>query len=209
MFKFKFMPEDKKFFKLFNELSRVLVEIVHEFAAFLKNFSSNGGQSLKIRELEQKGNKIAAELMKELSSNFVTPLDREDIHGLTKILNGIIDHVHGVAIRFEMYNIDKIRSPAIRMSEVLSECVEELQLLITQLNNMSALELITPGIDKLDKYEEKGDVIYRKAIYELFHSEIDTLEVLKWKDIYERIENNIDKCNDAGNIILGIIFKYA
>ena len=75
---------------------------------------------------------------------------------------------------------------------------------------MSALEKITPAIDQLDKFEEKGDEIYRQAIKELFLKEADTpLEVLKWKDIYERIENNIDKCNDAGNIILGIILKYA
>lgn len=203
------MPEDKKFFKLFNELSKVLVEIVQEFTVFLKNYSSEGGNISKIQNLEQKGNKIAAELKKELSSNFVTPLDREDIHGLTKILNGIIDHVNGVAKRFDMYNIDKIREPALRLSEVLLECVGELELLISKLNNMSALEMITPAIDKLDKYEEKGDEIHRKAIYDLFHNDIETLEVLKWKDIYERLENNIDKCNDAGNIILGIIFKYA
>ncbi len=210
MFNIKLIPQNRKFFELFNDLSEVLTFIVREFIDFLKNYHQKDGYITKIIDLEQKGNRIAAELMVELSSNFVTPLDREDIHGLTKILNGIIDHVHGVARRFDMYNVDAIREPAILMSEVLLNCVEELELLINRLNNMSALEKITPAIDQLDKFEEKGDEIYRQAIKELFLKEADTpLEVLKWKDIYERIENNIDKCNDAGNIILGIILKYA
>lgn len=209
MFKIKLMPEDKKFFVLFNDLSSVLVLITQEFNQFLRNYSDGWSQIAKIHDLEQKGNKIAAELHKELFSNFVTPLDREDIHSLTKICNSIIDHVYGVARRFEIYNVAQMREPALRLSEVLMECGAELQLLISRLNDMSSLEKITPAIDKLDKLEEKGDEIYRQAVKELFHNSVETLEVIKWKDIYERIENNIDKCNDVGSIILGIILKYA
>jgi uncharacterized protein Yka (UPF0111/DUF47 family) len=210
MFKIKLMPEDKKFFVLFNDLSKVLVEITKEFHSFLKNYSDGFSKIEKINDLEQKGNRISEQLLKELFSNFVTPLDREDIHSLTKICNSIIDHVYGVARRFELYNVEQMREPAIRLSEVLMECGIELELLISKLNDMSSLEKITPAIDRLDKLEEKGDEIYRQAVKEIFHSKsIETLEVIKWKDIYERIENNIDKCNDVGNIILGIILKYA
>lgn len=209
MFKIKLMPEDKKFFVLFNQLSEVLVSITKEFHLFLRNYSSDWSQISKINELEQKGNRIAEELLKELFSNFVTPLDREDIYSLTKICDSIIDHIYGVARRFEIYNVTGMREPAIRLSEVLVDCAEELQLLISKLNDMSSLEKITPAINKLDKLEEKGDEIYRQAVKELFHTNLETLEVIKWKDIYERMENNIDKCNDVGNIILGIILKYA
>lgn len=210
MFKIKLMPEDKKFFVLFNDLSKVLVAITQEFHFFLKEYSGDWSKISKIHELEQRGNGIASELYKELFSNFVTPLDREDIHSLTKICNSIIDHVYGVARRFEIYNVTQMREPALRLSEVLMECGTELELLINRLNDMSSLEKITPAIDKLDKLEEKGDEIYRQAVKELFYNEdIETLEVIKWKDIYERVENNIDKCNDVGNIILGIILKYA
>ena len=209
MFKIKLMPEDKKFFVLFNELSEVLVLITKEFHSFLRDYSGDWSKISKINELEQRGNRIAAELLKEMFSNFVTPLDREDIHSLTKICDSIIDHVYGVARRFEIYNVLVMREPAVRLSEVLVDCAEELQLLISKLNDMSSLERITPAIDKLDKLEEKGDDIYRQAVKELFHNDLDTLEVIKWKDIYERMENNIDKCDDVGNIILGIILKYA
>lgn len=209
MFKLKLMPEDKKFFVLFNELSQLLVEIIKEFLTLLKDYSNRQIHVTKVHEMEQRGNKIAAELLKELFSNFVTPLDREDIYSLTKLLNSIVDHVHGVARRFDMYNVERMREPAVRLAEVLLSCSEELQLLINRLNDMSALEKFTPGIDKLDKLEEKGDEIYRQAVKDLFHNESQHLEVIKWKDIYERLENNIDKCNDIGNIILGIILKYA
>ncbi len=209
MFKLKLVPENKKFFVLFNQLSEVLVLITKEFDSFLRKYSCDWTQVNKIHDLEQKGNKIASELLKELFSNFVTPLDREDIYSLTKICDGIIDHVYGVARRFEIYNVITIKDSAIRLSEVLVDCAEELQLLISRLNDMSSLEKITPAIDKLDKLEEKGDEIYRQAVKELFYKESDTLEVIKWKDLFERMENNIDKCNDVGNIILGIILKYA
>ncbi|MBC7474860.1 MAG: DUF47 domain-containing protein [Candidatus Sericytochromatia bacterium] len=209
MFKLKLMPEDKKFFVLFNELSQVLVNIVQAFHDFLSNYSNRQEHINKIHELEQKGNKIASELLKELFSNFVTPLDREDIYSLTKLLNSIIDHVNGVARRFDIYNVDEMLEPAVRMSDILLSCVEELKFLINRLNDMGALEKITPTIDKLDRLEEKGDDIYRSAMKDLFQNETRPLEVIKWKDIYERIENNIDKCSDVGNIILGIILKYA
>ncbi len=209
MFKLKLMPEDKKFFVLFNELSQVLVNIVQAFHDFLSNYTNRQEHINKIHELEQKGNKIASELLKELFSNFVTPLDREDIYSLTKLLNSIIDHVNGVARRFDIYNVDQMLEPAVRLSDILLSCVEELKFLINRLNDMGALEKITPTIDKLDRLEEKGDDIYRSAMKDLFQNETRPLEVIKWKDIYERIENNIDKCSDVGNIILGIILKYA
>lgn len=211
MFGIKLLPHDRIFFILFNNLSQILVLIVTEFNALMNDYPDHSENHVKmLQELEEKGNSIAEEQMIELFSNFITPLDREDIHELTKILNDIIDHIHGVGRRFDMYNVKSIKPEAIAMGDILLSCVKELVLLISTLNNMNALEKITPAIDNLKELEQKGDVIYRQAIRELFHNtDYTTLEVITWKDLFERIENNIDKCNDAGNLILGIILKYA
>jgi len=210
MFNIKLLPQDKKFFTLLNELSSILVNITHEFNGFLKNYSTKDGHILKIHELERSASRVTGELLKELFSNFVTPLDREDIYSLTKILNGIIDRIDGITKKFEAYNVHTVRDNALRMSEVIMDCADEIQLLINNLNNMKSLDVFKPSLERLDKLEEKGDELYYNSMTDLFHdNNIDTVEVIKWKDIFERLEKDIDKCNDIGHIVLGLILKYA
>lgn len=209
MFKINLMPQDKKFFELFNKISNTLIEISDQFVLFLENYSNKDAYVGKINKLEDEGNNIADELMKELLSTFVTPMDREDIHSLTKLLSSIVNHVHSVTRYFDLYNINEVNQNVTDLAKVLSSCSKELSLMIERLNNMSELNKISPHIDEIHKFEYQGDKIFRAAIKDLFTNDYDALYVLKWKDIYNRIENAIDKCNDSANVILGIILKYA
>jgi len=209
MFKIKLLPQDKKFFKLFNELSDSMNSIIQDFLTLCQNYDEKDALNEKIVSTEKRGNSIADELMKELLSNFVTPMDREDIHQLTKLLNSIIDHVHSAAIRLELYRISDINPELTKLAEILLVCTKELSLLVGKLDNMSELEKLSLHINTLHKLEEDGDQVYRGAIRRLFDEEKDALQVMKWKDIYDRLENAIDKCNDAGNIIMGVVLKYA
>lgn len=224
VFKLNLFPKDKKFFVLFNELAKVLVNISAEFIEFLNQYSENYTSTSKgtgdlmacslkltrIMELDKEGEHLAADLRKELFSTFVTPLDREDIHGMTKILNSIIEHVTGVARRFDMYNITNVRPQAIELSLILQSCVKQVEYLINHMDNLSSLDKIRSAITELEKLEKEGDRIYRNAIKEMFYAgDQDPLEVMKWKDVYERLENAIDKCNSSGSIIMGMILKYA
>lgn len=219
---FSLFPKDKKFYVLFNQLSENLVAITREFQGFLDNYTSvapppKGTADLvetspalrRIIELDRKGDEISEQLLKELFSTFVTPMDREDVHGLTKVLASIIEHVNGAARRFDMYNIHTVQTPARELTRVLLECVIEVETLVNRIDNLSSLEKFTPVIDKLNQLEKEGDRIYRQAIKEMFVLEKDPIEVIKWKDIYERLENAIDKCHSAGTIMLGMILKYA
>jgi len=210
MFNIKLLPQDKKFFLLLNELSDILVGITHEFNSFLKNYSTKDGHITRIHEFERSAGRVTGELLKELFSNFVTPLDREDIYSLTKILNGIIDRINGITKKFEAYNVKSVENSALSLSEVIMDCADEIKLLISNLNNMSAIDVFKPALNRLDALEEKGDDLYYGAMKDLFHSDnISTVDVIKWKDIYERLEKDIDKCNDIGHIVLGLILKYA
>ncbi|GIW22443.1 MAG: hypothetical protein KatS3mg068_1450 [Candidatus Sericytochromatia bacterium] len=209
MFKINLMPQDKKFFDLFNKLSNVLVKISEEFILFLENYQNQNTYVEQINKLEDEGNSLADELMKELLSTFVTPLDREDIHSLTKLLASIVNHVHSVTRYFDLYNIKEVNDNVINLAKTLKSCSQELSLLISRLNNMSELGKISPHIDEIHKLEYQGDKIFRNSIKDLFTNDYEALYVIKWKDIYNRIENAIDKCNDSANVILGIILKYA
>ena len=223
MIKLSLFPKDKKFFVLFNNLSQCLVEISAEFQHFLDIYQENpfvaeqkttelveSSASLKkIISLDSRGDGLSEDLLKTLFSTFVTPMDREDIHSLTKTLTSIIEHINGAARRFDMYHVKKVEPAALELTRILRESTSELQLLIGQLDNLSSLERFTPHIEKLSQLEKEGDKVYRAAIKQLFYLPEDTLHVIKWKDIYECLENAIDKCNSAGSILMGIILKYA
>lgn len=221
MAKLSFFPKDKKFYVLFNDLSNCLVEVTQSFEEFLQTYAAPGkkaqtaeltAQSASLQRLmdyDRQGDDKSDELMKALFSTFVTPMDREDIHGLTKTVTSIIEHVTSAARRFDMYHINEVERPALELAGVLIECAKEVDLLIRHLDNLSNLEHFTPHIENLNQLEKKGDRIYRAAIKELFDDPTDTLHVLKWKDVFERLENAIDKCKTAASILMGIILKYA
>jgi uncharacterized protein Yka (UPF0111/DUF47 family) len=223
MVKLNFFPKDKKFYVLFNSLSECLVETVEEFERFLQTYQdtpivaerktaelAEGNETFKrLLELDRKCDAVSDELRTALFSTFITPLDREDIHGLNKTLTSITEHVSSAARRFDMYHVNKVEPAVLNQANVLVRCVKELQLLIGQLDNLSSLERFTPHIEQLQQLEKEGDRIYRAALKELFWKPTDTIHVIKWKDIFERIEDAIDKCNMAGSILMGIILKYA
>lgn len=209
MFKFNLVPQDKIFFTLFDDLSKTLKNIVEEFEKFLKDYQNKDKYLEKISSLDKQGKEISDKLRKELLSTFVTPMDREDIHSLTKLLNSIISHVNGAVVNFELYSIDKINEDLFPLSELLVRAVNELGILTSKLDNMSALEKLSPHILKLHEIEDDGDQAYRNGIRCLFKNNHDPIDVIKWKDIFNRVENAIDKCDDAGNVILGMVLKYA
>lgn len=224
MVKLSLFPKDKKFFILFNNLSQCLVEITNEFQYFLKSYQDNPFETSqkttdlmessvslkKIISLDAQGDGLSEDLLKTLFSTFVTPMDREDIHALTKTLTNIIEYINGAARRFDIYHIKTVEPAALELTQVLVESTNELRFLIERLDNLSSLERFTPHIERLSQLEKEGDHIYRSAIKELFFcTSENALHVIKWKDIFECLENSIDKCNSAGSILMGIILKYA
>lgn len=209
MFKLKLIPQDKKFFRLFNELTAVLVEITDEFNGFLNEYSKKEEYTERITKLQEKGNKISENLLNEIISSFITPIDREDIHSLTKILNSIVEHVHAATIYFELYRIESINKNVFALAVTLKEAVYELKQLMDRLEDKSQVERVYSHLQKLQAIEENGDKVYRDSIRALFRETEDPLSIIKWKDVYHRLENAVDKCSDAGNTILGMVLKYA
>lgn len=209
MFKLKLIPQDKKFFRLFNELTAVLVEITDEFNGFLNEYSKKEEYTERITKLQEKGNKISENLLNEIISSFITPIDREDIHSLTKILNSIVEHVHAATIYFELYRIESINKNVFALAVTLKEAVYELKQLMDRLEDKSHVERVYSHLQKLQAIEENGDKVYRDSVRALFRETEDPLSIIKWKDVYHRLENAVDKCSDAGNTILGMVLKYA
>ena len=161
-----------------------------------------------IKNLEHEGDHITHSLFTTLFQTFVTTLDREDVAGLASAIDEVLDYTEGIADRFLLF---KMRNPTVHMinlSKILHSATKEIHFvtkILSQTKNVSAL---LPHCNSLKKYEQQADNIYRRAIAELFETNGDAIEVIKFKEIYENFESSLDKCQDVADIVEDIVLKY-
>lgn len=206
-----FQPKNKIFFELFEkatanatETSKVLVELV-------TTSSPERRKELfrEIERLEHVGDNITHETFNELSSNFITPFDREDIHDLVAAVDDIVDFIHGASKRIELYKIESMSPSVIKLAELIQKGSEELQNAVLELRNMKNLSKIKESTVRINSIENHADDIFDMAIAKLFEEEKNAVEVIKMKDVLSILEIATDKCEDAANVINTILVKNA
>lgn len=207
-----FMPKDKVFYSLFEEVSGNLKKMTEVFMEAM-NQPNKGvrDQLLKsLEDLEHKNDQVTHRIFIELGHNFITPLDREDIHTLTSSLDDVADYLWGSAKRIINYQIEEIDDTMQQFAVVIDKCVAALHGAIHELRNMKHLNAITEACVTINKLENDADDIFDKATVQLFSSpNISAVELVKRKDLYQEMEIVTDKCEDAANVIESIIIKYA
>ena len=161
-----------------------------------------------IKNLEHEGDNITHSLFTTLFQTFVTTLDREDIAGLASSIDEVLDYTEGIADRFLLFNM---RNPTVHMrilSKILHSATEEIHLVTKILKKKKNVSALIPHCNNLKKYEQQADNVYRRAIAELFETNEDAIEVIKFKEIYENFESSLDKCQDVADIVEDIVLKY-
>ncbi|WP_297522760.1 DUF47 family protein [uncultured Clostridium sp.] len=210
---FKLNTKEDKFYVNFQKQSEIILEATKELDIFVDSLESNNAYSQVIQELEHKADQVVHTIIEDLNNSFVTPIDREDIYHITKRMDDIIDNIESVVHRFIMFNIDKANEETKIFINFLKKCVEEIVQLMKVLPMMSketARKIIRDKVISVNKIENEADIFFREIISKMFRAEnIDPLEVVKWKDIYQRFENTIDSCEDVVNIIEGVVMKHA
>lgn len=162
----------------------------------------------QIKNLEHEGDHITHSLFTTLFQTFVTTLDREDIAGLASAIDEVLDYTEGIADRFLLF---KMRNPTIHMinlSKILHSATEEIHVVTKILSETKNVSALIPHCNSLKKYEQQADNVYRRAIAELFETNNDAIEVIKFKEIYEIFESSLDKCQDVADIVEDIVLKY-
>jgi predicted phosphate transport protein (TIGR00153 family) len=166
--------------------------------------------ALDITEKEATGDRLIHETVKRLHETWITPFDRNDIHGLISRLDDVLDFIEAVADRLVLFEIREIRPGSIEMARLLVKACEDMHRAMMALpklsRNSKALLDICVEINRL---ENETDAIYRREIADLFRSGNDPLFVLKWRDILDNLEEAADRCEDVANIIEGIVLEYA
>ncbi|HEU4716307.1 MAG TPA: DUF47 family protein [Bacteroidia bacterium] len=203
------VPKDKKFFPLFEQASENLVKTSN---VLLELVSTNDVQKRKelIREvehLEHLGDNITHLIFNELGTNFITPFDREDIHALASAIDDVLDFIHGTAKRIDLYRIEEMTEPMIKLSELVLKGSVELNVAVRQLRNLKDINIIKEACVKVNSFENIADEVFNNGIARLFEEEQDAVKIIKIKEILSALETATDKCEDAANVIQSIIIK--
>jgi hypothetical protein len=158
-----------------------------------------------IKSIEHACDDLTHTVSVRLNKSFITPFDREDIYLLSGALDDIVDLIDDAARTMVMYNIHESTAHATHFADVIQRMAVELHEVVKTLERPSG---ITPRLVELHRLENEGDDTYHKAVAELFHNTTDPLTVIKWKDVYEKLEAAIDRCENVANIIESVIIKH-
>ena len=195
-----------EFFNLFDEAGANILHAAELLNQMLNRWPDADGLGREILICEQEGDRITHDLIQLLNHKIATPMDREDVHALASALDDIVDYTEEAADFLGLYNIDAPMEQAQQLSGVLRDACRNLSMALSRLEEFGDLHHQLVEVNRL---ENEGDRITREALASLFANGIDPMVVIRWKDIFERIEAAIDACETVANILESIIVKNA
>jgi uncharacterized protein len=201
-----FAPADREFFDLFEEAGSNTVRAADLLDQLLRGWPDNKELGRELLICEQEGDRITHDLIRKLNNTFVTPIDREDILVLASGLDDIVDFTEEAADYLNLYKIEAPMEQAQRLSHVLLQCTRQIAEAIPRLRGFRDINHYVVEINRL---ENDGDRITREAIASLFDGGIDPMVVIRWKDIFERLEAAIDACERVAHILESVVIKNA
>jgi len=203
------LPREEKFFDYFQKGSSNLVAVATALSDLLADYRDVERKIEYITELEHRGDALTHQIMEQLHRTFITPLDREDIALLAHTLDDVTDFIESAADTMLVYNIKQPTSRACQMSSTIVKAAIEVDKSLTLLRNPTQLKRILHHCIEINRLENEGDEIFRLALAELFADSMSITDVIKWREIYEQIENAMDKCEDIANVLEGVVLKNA
>jgi uncharacterized protein len=197
-------PRDREFFDLFEEAGGNILRAARLLEEMLRDYPDRSELARDILICEQDGDRITHDIIQRLNQTFVTPIDREDIYELASALDDVVDYTEEVADYLGLYKIEAPMSQAQELAKVLHASARQIAEAMPRLRGFKDISHYTVEINRL---ENDGDRITREAIASLFDNGIDPMVVIRWKDIFERLEEAIDATEHVANILEGIVIK--
>ena len=202
----KLLPREDQYFDLFVQMTNYIVEAVRELRDMLNDKQPNFAEySQRIKRLEHACDELTHTISTKLNKSFITPFDREDIYLMSSALDDIVDLIDDAARAIIIFDVREIKPYAQDFAVVLEKMTEQLREVVAMLQKPKNL---TQRLVEIHRLENDGDDIYHNAIAELFHDERDPLTVIKWKEIYEKLEAAVDRCENVANIIESVMIKH-
>ncbi len=207
---FNFQNKSNEFFDLFVESAGYFYKGALVMEEVMQDSSTAEARMREIIDLEHEADAVNDKILDRLNQTFITPIDREDIYALANGLDDGVDFLQGTLQRIVIYRVGPVKEGAVEMTKLLLEATEEIIKAFSLLKDMKKNRVqILETTHKISKLESEGDRVYRQEIAQLFERVKDPIDLIKWKDILEKLEDTMDHCEDLADMIRGVVMKYA
>jgi len=206
---FTLLPKDTSFFDLFDQLAGKVLDAARALEEMLERWDRLEARVREMKDLEHECDAITHRTFDKLNLTFITPLEREDIHELASRLDDIVDHIDSTASRLVIYGVKRPTDEAKLLAQVLTRTCIEVQKAVAGLRNLKDPALLSRISVEINRLENESDDILRLALKRLFERQNgDVLEVIKLKEIYEKLESAVDRCEDVANVIQTVVLRH-
>jgi hypothetical protein len=204
----KFIKRDTDFFEIFDAMGKNLLRASEKLVAFFEDFSAMESNTKAIHDIEHDNDMLTHEVIRKLNQTFLTPFDREDIHSLASRMDDILDLMWGAAQRAQLFKLKESTKEAADLAKTLASMIELVYKTFNYLRERK-YPYIQDLCVEIHGLENQGDEIFRATLGKMFDEMKDPILIIKWKEIYENLENATDRCEDVANILESIVLKYA
>ena len=205
-----FLPKEDRFFFLLHQSTLNIQKVARRFHDLMEDFDNVEAKVQEIKDLEIFGDQVIHDITHSLHRTFVTPIDREDIQSLAGRLDDVVDAINEAAQYTLEYNIEDSTEYAIKLSKIIVNCATQLEQAIGLLSTRgSRLKDILPITVEINRLESEADQVLSHAMGQLFSNGSDVIDILKWRDIYNTLEEATDWAEDAANVLEGIVLKHS
>jgi hypothetical protein len=207
--RFPLIPRNYLFYDLFEQSARNLVTGAEAMVDLMEHFENVDMKTARMKELEHVGDSIIHEIVEELHKTFVTPLDREDITALAQNMDDVMDYMEGATTAICTYGIRQPRAAACSVADLVRLQTVQVEKAIPKLRHRSQLRSVLEECVEIHRLENEADSLFLDAMARLFEEEPSAVEIIKWREIYDQLEQATDSCEHVANVLEGIVLKHA
>jgi predicted phosphate transport protein (TIGR00153 family) len=198
------VPRTSEFYDLFTAAGENALETARQVDARFRAFPEREVRQAQIKELENKGDDLTRQIIELLNTQYITPFDREDIYELAKAIDDVVDFIENASDLLTLYKVERPMKQSLEQCRILVGAAEHLSKALGELRGLRNAERHLVEVKRL---EDEADSLLREAIAGLFENHVDPVEVIRWKDIFEALEDAIDACETAADVVGNIVVK--
>jgi len=207
--RFSLIPRTGRFYELFEESARKLVAGSEALADLLEHFENVDSKTAHIKDLEHEADEITHEIYLQVHKTFVTPFDREDIAALAQRMDDVMDFIEGASTAIRTYGITDPTPAASGLADLIRlQCIQ-LERAVSTLRHRSKLKSMLEQLKEINRLENEADSLYLNAMAELFRGEMSSVDIIKWRDVYNQLEEGTDSCEQVAYVLEAIVLKHA
>ena len=209
--------KEDEFFTMFREYATAIQQMGEVFGTVLKEYEGADAGSeapdadpiTRLKEMESECDTKIHTILDKLNASFVTPFDREDIFVMVRQMDDVADFIEDTASKLRIYNVQSMQEDALEMGDILVESTEQIKVLFDLLPDNKKMEETKVAIRRINHLENAGDAVHRRALSRLFREETNAVELVRWKDIYDLLDDTLDACEHLADTVKGVITKNA